>query len=134
LFDGDEGVTLSTAEGLARLKPVLPGGTVTFGSQTYPADGNAAIIVAAAERARDFATRPEIRIRLLGAGQGRCALGYMPEAPIIATRRALENAGLAIDRIDAVKSHNPFAVNEIAFARATGFPLETMNNFGSSLI
>ncbi|MCK9381422.1 MAG: hypothetical protein M0P95_17990, partial [Sulfuritalea sp.] len=35
---------------------------------------------------------------------------------------------------DAVKTHNPFAVNDIAFARATGFPLEKMNNYGCSLI
>ena len=32
-------------EGLARLKPVKPGGTVTFGAQTHPADGNAAAVV-----------------------------------------------------------------------------------------
>ena len=134
VLEGDEGVTLSTAETLTKLKPVIAGGTVTFGSQTHPADGNAAIIVTTSEKARGMSANPDIRVRLLGAGQGRCEPGYMPEAPIIATRRALEHAGLSIDRIDAVKSHNPFAVNDIAFARATGFPLEKMNNFGCSLI
>jgi acetyl-CoA C-acetyltransferase len=39
-----------------------------------------------------------------------------------------------MSQIKAVKSHNPFAVNDIAFSRATGFPLENMNNFGCSLI
>ena len=34
----------------------------------------------------------------------------------------------------AVKSHNPFVVNDIVFARETGFPVERMNNFGSSLV
>jgi acetyl-CoA acetyltransferase len=33
-----------------------------------------------------------------------------------------------------VKTHNPFAANDIAFARETGFPLERMNNYGCSLI
>ena len=33
-----------------------------------------------------------------------------------------------------MKSHNPFAVNDVVFARETGFPLEKMNNFGCSLI
>ena len=33
-----------------------------------------------------------------------------------------------------MKTHNPFAVNDIVFARDTGFPLEKMNNYGSSLI
>lgn len=51
---GDEGVALSTAAGLAKLKPVLPNGTLTYGSQTHPADGNAAIIVASSDRAREL--------------------------------------------------------------------------------
>lgn len=133
-LDGDEGVVRSTAEGLAALKPVLPDGTVTFGAQTHPADGNAAIILATPGRAREVSRDPAIRIRILGFGQGRAALGFMPEAPILATRRALAHADVRIDQLAAVKSHNPFAVNDIAFARATGFGLEKMNNYGCSLI
>ena len=45
----------------------------------------------------------------------------MPEAPIPAAKRALMNAGLTIKDIEAVKTHNPFAVNDIVFARETGF-------------
>ena len=58
----------------------------------------------------------------------------MPEAPLAATRRVLDSAGLKIKDIKVVKSHNPFAVNDVVFSRATGFPLENMNNFGCSLI
>ena len=36
--------------------------------------------------------------------------------------------------MDAVKSHNPFAVNDAVFARETGFPVERMNNYGCSLV
>ncbi|HEX8554927.1 MAG TPA: thiolase family protein, partial [Sphingomonas sp.] len=46
----------------------------------------------------------------------------------------LDAAGVAIDAIDAVKSHNPFAVNDVVFARSTGCPVERMNNYGCSLI
>ncbi|MDP9084867.1 MAG: thiolase family protein [Pseudomonadota bacterium] len=134
IMQGDEGVTLSTPEGLAKLKPVLSGGTVTFGAQTHPADGNAAIILASSDKAPALSRDVSIRIRILGFGQGRADLGYMPEAPVRAARRALEHAGVSIEQIAAVKSHNPFAVNDIAFARATGFPLAKMNNFGCSLI
>ena len=133
-MQGDEGLTMSTAEGLAKLKPVLPNGTLTFGSQTHPADGNAAIIVAHRDRAREFSSDPAIRIRLLGFGQGRAALGFMPEAPIPAAHAALRNAGLTLSQVRSVKSHNPFAVNDLCFSRATGWPLERMNNFGCSLI
>jgi acetyl-CoA acetyltransferase len=39
-----------------------------------------------------------------------------------------------VQDLKAVKTHNPFAVNDIFFARETGFPLEKMNNYGCSLV
>ncbi len=133
-LDGDEGITLSTQEGLARLKPVFDGGTVTFGGQTHPADGNACLIMTTPDRAAELSREPGTAIRVLGFGSGRADLAYMPEAPIKSARRALDNAGLRINDLDAVKTHNPFAVNDIVFARECGADIGTMNNFGCSLI
>jgi len=134
LLSADEGVFETTAAGLAKLKPVKPDGTVTFGSQTHPADGNAGMIVTTREFACEVATDPKIQVELLGFGQARVDKGHMPMAVAPAAMDALKNAGLTIKDVDAVKTHNPFAVNDIAFARATGFPLEKMNNYGCSLI
>ncbi len=131
---GDEGVFPTSAEGLAKLRPVTPGGTVTFGSQTHPADGSAGLIVTTPARAREISRAPGVRIRIRGFGQGRVALGHMPEAPLKAATRALHAAGVGISAVDAVKSHTPFAVNDIVFAKETGCDLETMNNYGCSLI
>jgi acetyl-CoA C-acetyltransferase len=131
---GDEGINFSTAEGLAKLKPVLEGGTVTYGGQTHPADGNAAIVLATPERARELSRDPKIRVRLHGFGQARAALAYMPEAPIPAAKHALAQAGLDIERMDAIKTHNPFAVNDVLFSRSTGVPVEKVNKFGCSLV
>jgi len=133
-LEGDEGINRSTREGLAALKPVVDGGTVTFGAQTHPADGNAAIVVTTAERARELATDPRRRVRVLGFGQARAAPAYMPEATIPAARRALDAAGLSLNQMDAIKTHNPFAANDIVFARETGADLRRMNNFGCSLV
>ena len=133
-LESDEGIKFSSAKDLAKLKPAMPGGVVTFAAQTHPADGNAAIIVAEAGKACEMSRDPSIQVRLRGFGQGRVALGFMPEAPACATRAALHHAGLEMSAIDCVKSHNPFAVNDIVFARETGFPLERMNNYGCSLI
>jgi acetyl-CoA acetyltransferase len=130
----DEGVFNVTAEGLAKLKPVKPNGTVTVGGQTHPADGNACMIVTTKERAAELAQDKSIAVQLLGFGQARVEKGYMPMAPVPAARMALEAAGLDIKDIDAVKTHNPFAVNDVVFARDMGFPIEKMNNYGSSLI
>ena len=133
-IDGDQGVVASTADGLAKLKPVIEGGTVTFGGQTYPADGNAAMIITRPDQARELSTDKAVRIRILSAGQTRAELGFMPEAPYGAAWLALKNAGLTFDDMDAVKTHNPFAVNDVLFAREAGISADDMNNFGSSLI
>ena len=130
----DEGIFPTTAEGLAKLKPVKPDGTHSFGTQTHPADGNAGMIVTTRERARALSADAKIEVELLGFGQARVEKGYMPLAPAPAAQVALKRAGLGIKDVDAVKTHNPFAANDIAFARETGFPLEKMNNFGCSLI
>ncbi|OGA12418.1 MAG: acetyl-CoA acetyltransferase [Betaproteobacteria bacterium RIFCSPLOWO2_02_FULL_63_19] len=131
---GDEGISVSTPEGLAKMKPVLPDGTVTYGDQTHPADGNAAIVLASAERAKELSRDPKIRVRLHGFGQARVALAYMPEAPVLAAQNALVQAGLSIERMQAVKAHNPFAVNDILFSRSMGVDIGRMNNYGCSLV
>jgi acetyl-CoA acyltransferase len=133
-LEGDEGIPHSSAEGLAALKPVLPGGTVTYGGQTHPADGSAAIVVATRERARELATDARIAVRLHGFGQARAALGYMPEATIPAAEAALAQAGRRIEQMAAIKTHNPFAVNDLLFARRMGVDWTTMNNHGCSLV
>ncbi|HNT40320.1 MAG TPA: thiolase family protein [Rubrivivax sp.] len=133
-LEGDEGVGRSTAEGLAALKPVMPGGSVTYGGQTHPADGNAGLVLTTPERARELATDPKIAVRLLGFGQARVELALMPEAPAPAAARALAQAGLAIGDIDVVKTHNPFALNDLVFAKVMGIPWQPINPFGCSLV
>ena len=130
----DEGVFPTTADGLAKLKPVLPNGTVTFGAQTYPADGNAGMIVAARERAAELSRDPSITVQILSFAQGRAKKGFMPAANVPAARRALELAGIGIGDLKAIKTHNPFAVNDIYFSREMGVKKEAVNNYGSSLI
>ena len=134
VLGADEGIFPTTAEGLAKLKPVKPDGTHSFGTQTHPADGNAGAIVTTRERARELSADKNIEVELLGFGQARVEKGFMPLAPAPAAQVALKRAGLGIKDVDAVKTHNPFAANDIAFARETGFPLERMNNYGCSLI
>lgn len=133
-LSADEGIFPTTEAGLAKLKPVLDGGSVTFGGQTHPADGNAGCILTTRELARETASNPAIEVEILSFGMARVEPGYMPMAPSPATHNALRNAGLNISQIDAIKTHNPFAVNDIALARDTGFAWEKMNNYGSSII
>ncbi len=132
--DGDEGVFPTTAEGLAGLKPVLEGGSVTYGSQTYPADGNCGIIVTNREQARKLSHDPKIEIQLLSYGEARAKKGYMAQAVVPAAKQALSHAGISIGDVQVIKTHNPFAVNDIYFSREMGVSPEAMNKYGSSLI
>ncbi|HEX6470133.1 MAG TPA: thiolase family protein [Streptosporangiaceae bacterium] len=133
VVDADAGVHPTTAEGLAKLAPVKPGGVVTFGSQTHPADGTAGIVIATPARARELSGGAGV-VRLRSVAFARVAPAMMPKAPVPAAVAALTDAGLGIADIDVVTTHNPFAVNDLWFARQTGFPLERMNPYGCSLV
>lgn len=131
---GDFGVQAVNEAKVRALQPVQPGGTVTYAGQTHPADGNAGALVTTRDRARALSARPGIEIAIRGFGTARAGMAMMPAAPVPASRRALAMAGLDIGDIDAVTSHNPFAVNDIVFAQETGFPIEAMNVNGCSLV
>jgi acetyl-CoA acetyltransferase len=132
--DGDEGVFPTTAEGLAKLKPIIEGGTVTYGTQTHPADGNCGIIVTTREKAQELSRDPKIEIQLLSYGEARVKKGYMAQAVVPAARQALSRAGISVEDVQVIKTHNPFAVNDIYFCREMGVKPGAMNNYGSSLI
>jgi acetyl-CoA acetyltransferase len=134
IVDGDEGVFPTTAEGLAKLKPVQKGGTVTFGSQTHPADGNCGVVITTREKARELSRDPAIEIQLLSYGEAKAESGYMAKAIVPAARQALSRAGISIEDVKVIKTHNPFAVNDIYFCREMGVEPEAMNNYGSSLV
>ena len=130
----DEGVTPTTAEGLARLKPVTEGGTVTYGTQTHPADGSCGLVLTGREQARRLSRDPGIEVQVLSYGQSRCKRAHMPMAPVPAAQRALDAAGLRVFDMTAIKAHNPFAVNDVYFARSFDVAPEAFNNHGSSLV
>jgi acetyl-CoA acetyltransferase len=132
--EADEGVTPTTAEDLARLKPVEPGGVISFGAQTHPADGNCGVIVTTRDKAKALSKDPNVEIQIVSYGFSRAKRGYMAAAPVPAAEMALKDAGVRIGDIKAVKTHNPFIVNDINMARRMGLDVMSMNNYGSSLV
>ncbi len=133
VVEADEGVHEMTAEGLARLRPVVENGTITFGTQTHPADGNAGIIVTSQEKAAELASGPA-SIRILSYGEARVEKAFMPKAVVPAARDALQRAGLDAGQMAAIKTHNPFAVSDVYFCRELDIAAEAVNNYGSTLI
>jgi acetyl-CoA acetyltransferase len=134
LVEQDEGITPCTAEGLAKLKPVEPGGVLSFGAQTHPADGNCGFIIATKDIAKSLSADPKIEVQILAYGFARERRGYMAAAPVPAAEMALKTAGLKVSDMKAIKTHNPFVVNDINMAKNMGIDVMKMNNYGSSII
>ncbi len=132
---GDEGVFPTTSAGLSALRPVLDGGSVTFGTQTHPADGNAAMmLVTGSDRARALSRDPSVAVRLVAYGQARVKKGFMPMAVVPAARQAMQRAGISATDLASVTTHNPFAVNDVLLARDLRMEAERMNRHGCSLV
>jgi acetyl-CoA acetyltransferase len=132
--EGDEGVFPTTKEGLAKLRPVLKEGTITFGSQTFPADANAGLLVTSKGRAAEMSKDKNVEVQLVSFGEGRAKKGFMAQAIIPAAKDALKIAGIGMGDVKAIKTHNPFAVNDVLFCKEMGVKPEAMNRYGSSLI
>ena len=126
VIDSDVGVHPTTAEGLAKLAPAEPGGVVTYGTQTHPADGTAGLVVTTAARARNWPAARGSR-----ASSAPCRPHQprrdAPRPRYPAALAALEQAGLGSRDVDAVTTHNPFAVNDLWFSQQTGIAVERMN-------
>jgi len=134
VLETDEGVTACTPEGLAQLKPVIDGGCISFGAQTHPADGNAGVIVTGRQKAGELSQDPKVSIQLLGYGYARAEKAHMAAAVTPAAQMALETAGIGVKDLAAVKTHNPFTVNDIILGRLMQIPEKIFNNYGSPLI
>ncbi len=134
VVEGDEGIIASTAEGLAKLRTVSPDSILTFGAQTHAADGNGGMIVTTKEKADELSADKAVSIQILSYGFARVRKAHMPEAPVPASKQALEKAGIKVSDLAAVKTHNPFSVNDIIMRKDMGIDDGIFNNYGSSLI
>jgi len=130
----DEGVFPTTTEGLAKLKPVVEGGTVTFGTQTFPADGNAGVVVTTRDKAKELSRDPKVEIQIVAHAQARVKPAFMPMANGPAVKLVLERAGIGVKDVKAMTSHTPFCVNDIFLSKEYGIDLKDMNRYGCSLI
>jgi acetyl-CoA acetyltransferase len=134
LVEDDEGITPCTEDGLAALKTVLPDGTHTFGAQTHPADGNCAVVVTTREKAKELSSDPKMEIRVVSYGYARAKKGFMAMAVVPAVKMALDKAGITVKDVKAIKTHNPFAANDIYLSKQMNIDVNSFNNYGSSLI
>ena len=121
----------TTLQGLASLKPVRDGGSITAGNASQLSDGAAAVLVMEAKLAEKRGLQP------LGFYRGLAVAGCEPDemgiGPIYAVPRLLERKGLIVDDIGLWELNEAFAVQTIYCRDKLGIPMERLNVNGGSI-
>ncbi len=129
----DEGIRPDTSlEKLAALKPAFKtDGLVTAGNSSQISDGAAALLIVERAAAERLGLRPRARFVSFSLAGDDPIL--MLTAPIPATYKALERAGLALDDIDLVEINEAFASVVLAWQQETGADMERVNVNGGAI-
>jgi acetyl-CoA acyltransferase len=129
----DEGIRPDTTPArLAALKPAFKAdGVVTAGNSSQISDGAAAVLVTSEEAAARLGLTPRARVRAFAVAGADPIL--MLTAPIPATGRVLERAGLALDAVDRIEINEAFASVVLAWAREVRPDMERVNVNGGAI-
>ncbi len=85
-------------------------------------------------KAQELSADPDVEIQVVSYGYARTKKAFMAMAVVPAAEMALEKAGIGIADVKAIKTHNPFAANDIYLADQMGVDVNGFNNYGSSLV
>jgi len=119
IVDQDEHPRETSADTLARLKPIVkPGGTITAGNSSGVNDGAAALIVASAAAVEKYGLTP--RARVLGGAVAGVEPRIMGIGPAPASEKLLKRLGLGIADIDIVELNEAFAAQGLQVLRMLG--------------
>ncbi len=127
----DEGIRPTTLEGVAKLKPVMEGGTITAGNASQLSDGASACVVMDAKLAERRNIEP------LGIFRGFAVAGCEPDemgiGPVFAVPRLLERTGVKMDDIGLWELNEAFAVQVLYCRDRLGIPNEILNVDGGAI-
>ncbi len=133
VIDTDEGPRPgTTAEVLARLRPVVEGGeVVTAGNSSSLNDGASAIIVASDAALEKYGLRP--RAKVIANANAGLAPEVMGLGPIPATRKVLERAGWNLGSVDTIELNEAFATQSLAVIRELELDPNKVNAWGGAI-
>jgi acetyl-CoA C-acetyltransferase len=121
----------TTAEGLAKIKPVFEGKTISAGNASQLSDGASACVIMSDKIAAKKGLKP------LGIFRGFVAAGVEPDemgiGPVAAIPRLLKRHGLKIDDIDLWELNEAYAVQVIYCRDKLGIDPEKLNVNGGSI-
>jgi acetyl-CoA acetyltransferase family protein len=135
MMSQDEGLRETTMESLGKLKPsfrpVEEGGRVTAGNSSQITDGSAALLIMSEEKAKQLGLKP--RARFVQFAMAAEDPRYMLTAPIPATKKVLERAGLTMDDIDLVEINEAFASVVLAWEKELHPDMSKVNVNGGAI-
>jgi len=133
MFEQDEGIRTDTSlEKLASLKPAFkPDGLITAGNSSQISDGAAAVLIMERAVAERLGLKPRARFVAFSLAGDNPII--MLTAPIPATFKVLERAGLALDQMDLVEINEAFASVVLAWQRSTGADMSRVNVNGGAV-
>ncbi|GAC1626919.1 MAG: acetyl-CoA C-acetyltransferase [Chloroflexota bacterium] len=105
----------TTLEGLARLRPLKPGGSVTAGNAPSVNDGAAALVVMSASKAVQLGVRPLVSV--VSQGEANAEPRCLHTVPALAVKKALNRAGLGPEDIGLYEINEAFAAVTLTSAR-----------------
>ena len=131
-LEQDEGPRADTTlDGLAKLKPIVDGGSVTAGNACQLSDGASACVLMEARVAERRGLQP------LGAYRGMTVIGLAPElmgiGPVFAIPRLLERAGLGVDDIGLWELNEAFACQALYCRDTLGIDPDRFNVDGGAI-
>ena len=127
----DEGVRATTAEGLAGLKTVIEGGTITAGNASQLSDGSSAQLLMDAKVAEKEGLEP------IGIYRGIAVAGCEPDemgiGPVFAVPKLLKQHGLSMDDIGLWELNEAFAVQVLYCRDKLGIDNDLLNVDGGAI-
>jgi acetyl-CoA acyltransferase len=131
----DEGLRDTTMESLGNLKPSFraeeDGGRVTAGNSSQITDGASALLIMSEEKASALGLTP--RARFVNFSLAGADPRLMLTAPIPATAKVLERAGMSIDDIDLVEINEAFASVVLAWEKEFHPDMDRVNQNGGAI-
>ncbi|MBP2151023.1 acetyl-CoA C-acetyltransferase [Xanthobacter flavus] len=127
----DEGIREEASpESLGKLKPIMPGGTVTAGNASQQNDAAAACLIVAEDRLATLGLEP--LGFLAGWAVAGCDPATMGYGPVPATRRLFAKTGLSFDDMGLVEVNEAFACQVLAVLKGWGWDDQDRLNVNGS--
>lgn len=121
----------TTAEKLAKLKPLFKNGTVTAGNASGVNDGASALLLMSRKKAEELGVKPLAKY-VVSATAG-LEPSIMGMGPVYAVQKALKRADLSVGDMDLIELNEAFAAQSLGCVHELGLDQSKVNVNGGAI-